>query len=108
MRLVGNWVEQSVRTNFLGVSDAYDAMGMPGEVITLDPDTGEWSWDGVTKNDAPTYKLGGANEWNRLNYGNLQNDFVYEHSGHTWKSQTVLGYAFKEAPQNSLRLLTIC
>ncbi|KXU34998.1 hypothetical protein AXK11_07480 [Cephaloticoccus primus] len=92
-RLVGNWVEQSVRTNFLGVSRAFDASGAPGEVVLLDPITGEWSWDGVTLNNSPRYNLGGANEWPKLNYGNLQNDFVYEHSASTWKSQSVGGYA---------------
>jgi len=93
MRLVGNWIEQSTRTNFLGPSDAFDANGNPGEVITLDPITGEWSWDGVTRNDDPRYRLGGANEWPKIVHGNLQNDFVYERTGSSWKSQTVAGYA---------------
>jgi len=100
MRLVGNWVEQSTRTHFLGASSAFDAMGMPGEVVTLNPISGEWSWDGITRNDNPTYNLGGANEWPNISHGNLQNDFVYEHTGSGWKSQTVMGYAFNYSTQH--------
>jgi len=87
MRLAGNWVYQNYRPNFFGTGDA------DTEVITLDQTTGQWSWDGVTRNDNPTYQLSGINEWNKLYYGNLQNDFSYEHTGSTWKSQTIAGYA---------------
>jgi len=87
MRLVGNWAYQNYRPNFLGTTDANV------EVIQLDPDTGEWSWDGVTRNDNPTYQLSGKHEWNKIHHANLQNDFVYEHTAGTWKSQTIAGYA---------------
>jgi len=93
MRLVGNWGEQNVRAHFVGPSRAFDSSENPGEVVVLDSITGEWSWDGVTRNDNPTYNLGGAKERNLLAHGNLQNDFVYEHTGSNWKSQTVAGYA---------------
>ncbi|KXU37821.1 hypothetical protein AXK12_01270 [Cephaloticoccus capnophilus] len=100
MRLVGNQIEQSTRTNFLGPTAALDVNGTPGEVITLDPITGQWSWDGVTRNDSPRYRLGGANEWPKITHANLQNDFVYEHSGLSWKSQTVAGYAINYHSQH--------
>jgi len=100
MRLVGNWVEQSVETHFMSASMAYDENGLPGEVVKLNHITGEWEWDGVTRNDNPTYQLGGANEWPKINHGNLQHDFVYEHTGANWKSQTVMGYAFSYSTQH--------
>jgi len=97
MRLAGNVVEQNTRTNFLGPS-------LPNiSVIALDQITGEWSWDGVTRNDSPTYKLGGGNEWISQNYGNLQNDFVYEHTASTWKAQTIGGYAINYSSQHFQR-----
>jgi len=100
MRLMGNEVEQSTRTNFLGPSAALDVNGNPGEVVILDQITGKWSWDGVTRNDSPRYLLGGANEWPKITHANLQNDFVYEHSGLNWKSQTVAGYAINYNSQH--------
>jgi len=100
MRLVGNWVEQSVQTHFMSASVAYNENGLPGEVVTLDPITGEWSWDGVTRNDNPTYNIGGANEWPRINHGGLQHDFLYEYTGSNWKSKTVVGYAFSYSTQH--------
>jgi len=101
MRLVGNEVEQSTRSNFMGPSNALDVNGNPAEVVTLDPITGQWSWDGVTRNDSPRYRLGGANEWYTITHANLQNDFSYEHSGQSWKSQTVAGYAINYTSQHS-------
>ncbi|KXU37123.1 hypothetical protein AXK11_02810 [Cephaloticoccus primus] len=95
MRVAGNWVESDVRSNFLGPSDPY--LGQTGIVvdpIKLDQITGEWYWDGVTVNPNPTYILGGLKEWPLRLSGNFQNDFVYEHTANTWKSQTVAGYAF--------------
>jgi len=93
MRLVGNQIEQSTRTNFMGPGNAVDANWNPAEVVILDQITGTWSWDGVTRNDSPRHWLGGANEWITQTHANLQNDFVYETSGQSWKSQTVAGYA---------------
>jgi len=63
-------------------------------VITLDPITGEWSWDGVTRNDNPTYRLDGIGTWPMLDSGSFQNDFVYEHAATSCRSKTVTGYAF--------------
>jgi len=97
MRLVGNWVYQNYRPNFFGTG------GADVEVIKLDPITGEWSWDGVTRNDNPTYQVSGINEWNKLYYGNFQNDFVYEHTASTWKSQTITGYAINYSGQSFRR-----
>jgi len=100
MRLVGNWIEQSTRPNLLWPSNPLDVNGNPGEVVILNQITGEWEWDGVTRNDSPRYTLGGANEWPKITHGNLQNDFVYEHTGSNWKSQTVMGYAFNYNSQH--------
>jgi len=87
MRLVGNWVYQHYRPNFLGTTPPNV------EVIDLDPNTGEWSWDGVKTNPNPTYQLGGVHEWNKYYYGNFQHDFLYDHTADTWKSKTIAGYA---------------
>jgi len=94
MRVAGNWVYQNYRSNFLGAGDPY--LGQTGTVvdpIKLNPITGEWYWDG-SFNNSSTYKLGGLKEWPLRQYGNFQNDFVYEHTAKNWKSQTVAGYAF--------------
>jgi len=93
MRLAGNGGQQNVRAHFVGPSRALDSNGNDAEVVILDPITGEWSWDGVTRNDNPRYTLGGSKERELLTHGNLQNDFVYAHTGASWKSQTVVGYA---------------
>jgi len=95
MRLVGNWAEVSAHNTYIGTStsEALDANGDPVEVITLDPLTGEWGWDGVTRNDNPRYTLGGGDSWPKNNNGSWQHDFAYHHSGASWKSQTVVGYA---------------
>jgi len=86
MRLVSNLVEANVRVPYFYASKANI------EVVKLDPITGEWGWDGVTLNDNPTYTLGGDKAWAKRNRANWQNDFVYEHTGSGWKSQTVAGY----------------
>jgi len=70
-------------------------------VVKLDPITGEWSWDGVTRNDNPTYTLGGYKQWINGHHANFQNDFVYEHTTINWKTQTVVGYAFNYHSQNN-------
>jgi len=88
MRLVGNWAELATRTNFLGTTPANI------EVVTLDQATGEWSWDGVTLNPNPIYRLGGLNEYPRNAYGDLQNDFVFKHETATIKTQIIGGYSF--------------
>jgi len=100
MRLVGNWIQQNTRTNFLGPSNPLDVNGNPGQVVILNQITGEWEWDGVTRNDSPRFRLGGANERPKITHGNLQNDFVYEHTGSGWKSNTVMGYAFNYNSQH--------
>jgi len=87
MRLAGNWAEQASRNGYFSASAANI------EVVKLDPITGEWGWDGVTRNDSPTYTIGGGFGWGKRNNGNLQNDFLYEHNAGSWKSKTVMGYA---------------
>jgi len=93
MRLAGNWVEVSAHNSGMFMSEALDANGDEIEVIKNDPITGEWYWDGVTFNDNPTYTLSGGDSWPKRNNGSLQHDFSYQHSGSSWKSQTVVGYA---------------
>jgi len=87
MRLAGHWGAQARNTGFITASFANI------EVVKLDPITGEWVWDGVSRNDSPTYNLGGGHGWSRSNSGNLQNDFLYEHNAGSWKSKSVVGYA---------------
>jgi len=87
MRLVGNWVEVSAHNPAILPSMANV------EVVTNDPLTGEWSWDGVTFNNNPTWTLGGYDSWPKRNNGSWQHDFAYQRSGASWKSQTVAGYA---------------
>jgi len=100
MRVAGNWVESDVRSNFLGPSAPFlGQTGTDADPIKLDDITGEWYWDG-TFNNNPTYKLGGLKEWPLRMRGNFQNDFVYEHTAATWKSQTVAGYAFSYISQH--------
>ncbi|KXU36173.1 hypothetical protein AXK12_03935 [Cephaloticoccus capnophilus] len=95
MRLAGSASEINVTNPGFGAS-------LPNvEVIKLDQITGEWSWDGVTRNDSPTYTLGGFKHWVAGHQANFQNDFVYEHTATSWKSQTVVGYAFNYHSQSN-------
>jgi len=94
MRIMGNLVKMDTRTTFLG------ANLVGGSLLELDHITGEWSWDGVTRNDNPTYTLGGQTEWIDVHNANLQNDYSYEHLGQTWKSQTVGGFAINYKSQD--------
>jgi len=93
MNLVGNWSEVSAHNTAIFPGSALDANGNQVDVVKIDPLTGEWSWDGVTRNDNPTYMLAGGAQWPRRNNGSWQHDFAYLHSGAGWKSQTVVGYA---------------
>jgi len=93
MRLMGTWAEVSAHNPAILPSELLDVNGDPGEVITLDPLTGEWGWDGVTFNNNPRYTLGGLDSWPKRNDGSWQHDFAYYHEGASWKSQTVAGYA---------------
>jgi len=93
-RILGNLVRMDIRTTFLG------ANLVGGSLLDLDHITGEWSWDGVTRNDNPTYTLGGQTEWMDVHHANLQNDYSYEHLGQTWKSQTVGGFAVNYRSQD--------
>jgi len=95
MRLAGSGSELNVTDN------AFFPSAPNIEVIKSDPITGEWSWDGVTRNDTPTYTLGGFKHWVKGHQANFQNDFVYEHTTTSWKSQTVAGYAFNYHSQNN-------
>jgi len=92
-RLTGRWAKHDNLFTFLFSGDALDATGAPGEVVQLNHITGEWEWDGVTRNDNPRYTFSGGQDVHRGGRGNLQNDFVFEHSGVGWKSQTVAGWA---------------
>jgi len=91
MRLAANGTDTSYRSNFIGPSKARLG-GVDLEPVQLDPITGKWSWDGVTHNDNPTYNLGGDKTWFSTLYGNIQNDFAYEHIATNWKSKTVVGW----------------
>jgi len=91
MRFAGNGTYTSYRSNFIGPSAARLG-GVELEPVQLDPITGEWGWDGVTRNDNPTYNLGGDKTWFVTRYGNIQNDFAYEHIATTWRSKTVAGW----------------
>jgi len=92
-RLTGRWAKYKNGFNFLVPSDAKDVTGAHGEVVTLNQITGEWEWDGVTRNDNPRYTFTGGQDIFKGDRGNLQNDFVFEHSGTGWKSQTIAGWA---------------
>jgi len=95
MRVAGSWIENNSPSTFLGISKPY--LGQTGtevDPVQLDPNTGEWYWDGVTVNNNPTYTFDGFREWPKRILASFQNDFVYEHATTTWSSKTVAGYAF--------------
>jgi len=94
-RITGQWFRQHIRANLLLPSLPLDTAGNNGEVVKPNQITGEWEWDGVTRNDDPRYQLGGAMYKLANESRELQHDFVYEHSGRNWKSQTVAGYIFR-------------
>jgi len=94
-RIAGQWATQHVRASYMGPSFALDTAGNDGEVVKLNQITGEWEWDGVTRNDNPRYLLSGSMTKLASESRELQHDFVYEHSGRNWKSQTVAGYIFR-------------
>jgi len=102
-RLTGKWAKQSYKANYLTLSPPLDTSGAPGEVLTLNQITGEWEWDGVTRNDNPRYILGGGQDIYKEHAANLQNDFVFEHTSTGWKSQTIAGYAFNYVGTTSRR-----
>jgi len=107
MRFAGNGTYTSYRNNFIGPSQARLG-GVELEPVQLNPITGEWSWDGVTRNDTPTYNLGGDKTWFVTRYGNIQNDFAYEHIASTWKSKTVVGWVINtHSNQYSSRPYTV-
>jgi len=92
-RVAAKWAERNYRGTSMSIGKPLDASGNLAEVVKLNPITGEWEWDGVTKNDNPYYGLPGAIDWLTSDFANLQNDFVFEHNAQGWKSQTVVGYA---------------
>jgi len=94
-RIASQWFRQHIRANLLLPSLPLDTAGNNGEVVKPNQITGEWEWDGVTRNDNPRYQLGGAMYKLDNESRELQHDFVYEHSGRNWKSQTVAGYIFR-------------
>ncbi|WP_197457025.1 TonB-dependent siderophore receptor [Cephaloticoccus capnophilus] len=95
MRLAGKWAQQSSRASEMNPSSPRDANGnlLDPQPIQVNPITGEWEWDGVIRSDTPRFTLAGAKDTTDRHHGNLQSDFVFEHLGQGWKSQTVAGYA---------------
>jgi len=102
-RLTGKWAKQDNKGHFLTLSPPLDTSGANGEVVKLNHITGEWEWDGVTRNDNPRYILGGGVDMLKDHTANLQNDFVFEHTSTGWKSQTIAGYAFNYTGGTSAR-----
>jgi len=96
-RFAAKWAERSVRSGYMNMGEALDANGVKLEPVQLNNITGEWEWDGVTRNDDPRYRLPGLVDWFTSDFANLQNDFAFEHLGQAWKSQTVGGYAINYA-----------
>jgi len=93
MRLAGKWAEHSTRVNGVDVGQARDASGVVLEPVQINNSTGVWEWDGVTLNDDPRYIITGLRNGVTVDNANLQHDFVFEHKGQGWQSQTVGGYA---------------
>jgi len=87
MRISGNYSEIDTKATYI----VFSAPNY--EVISRDPITGQWSWDGVTRNDNPLYTTDGGRGAFHRTLGNFQNDFAYEIEGQGWKSKTVAGYA---------------
>jgi len=102
-RLTGRLGEYRNTFPFQVPSDALDVTGAPGEVVKLNHITGQWEWDGVTRNDNPRYTFAGGKEWGRTHRGHIQNDFVFDHSGTSWKSQTIAGWALNYSGTTSTR-----
>jgi len=95
IRVAGSWITTNIVSTYLGIGAPY--LGQTGtevDPVQVDPNTGEWYWDGITVNNNPTYTFSGFKEWPKRILGHFQNDFVYEHATTTWKSKTVAGYAF--------------
>jgi len=92
MRLAGKWAQQSSYSSEMHPSAPLDASGAKLDPIAIDEFTGEWYWNGSFNND-PRFTVAGAKDWTDRHHANLQNDFVFEHLGQGWKSQTVGGYA---------------
>ncbi|HEU5078621.1 MAG TPA: TonB-dependent receptor [Opitutaceae bacterium] len=91
MRVAANFIKSNAESVQLNIGAA------PNQVIKVDPATGLWHWDGTTRNDAPTFSLGGSVNQQNRDYANLQNDFVYELHTDSIKSTTVFGYAINYA-----------
>jgi len=92
-RVSGRWSKYKNAYHYLTVSAPLDATGANAEVVKLNPITGKYEWDGVTFNDNPRFTLAGGLTSQTGDLANLQNDFVFEHSGTSWKSQTIAGWA---------------
>jgi len=103
-RIAGQWARQHIHHNFMFVSPALDTAGNDVKVVKLNDITGEWEWDGVTRNDNPRYRLGGGLSVFDTESRQLQHDFVYDHSGRNWKSQTVAGYIFQRNSSSGVEI----
>ncbi|WP_197456968.1 TonB-dependent siderophore receptor, partial [Cephaloticoccus capnophilus] len=94
MRLAGKWAQSASHSSEIHPGLPRDANGNPiPQPIEVNLITGEWEWDGVTRLDDPLFIPSGAKDLTDRHNANLQNDFVFEHLGQGWKSQTVAGFA---------------
>jgi len=95
MRLAGKWAQQSSRASEMHPSSPRDINGdlLDPQPVQVNPITGEWEWDGVIRSDDVRFTLAGVKDMTDLQHANLQSDFVFEHLGQGWKSQTVAGFA---------------
>ncbi len=91
MRVAGNLIYSN------GLSSQLNIGAATVQVVKLDPATGTFKWDGVTRNDNPVFPLGGSINTQERTYGNFQNDFAYEIKNDALKSTTVAGYAINYA-----------
>ena len=87
MRIAANIIESKGRSGQLNIGAA------AGQVVKIDPATGLTYWDGVTRNDAPLFTLGGSINEQERTYANFQNDYIYEVKTDAFKSSTVAGWA---------------
>ena len=87
MRVAANLIESTATSVQLNIGAASN------QVTTTDAATGLRVWDGITRNDAPLFTLGGSVNNQDRTYANVQNDFVYEIKTDSVKSTTVAGWA---------------
>ena len=64
-----------------------------GLLVTRNEQTGEFAWNGVTRNDDPSFNRSGSVSYQTRRAYNLQNDYAYELKTDAFKSMTVAGFA---------------